>query len=242
MIKKVASIAAADLKSIRQDPMLLLTCIGPIVLIAVYQMGMPIVIPFFQQQFDLSIDDYGKIIFLVFLLMLPLLTGMVGGFLMLEERDMQLISYYAITPFGKKGYLLYRLTSPFVLTLVSVFVFIQLASVVQMPLLWSVVIACIVSLLAPLFSLFLVSYATTRVDGFALSKMASFLITAPFILFFVPKGVQWVAGVLPTFWTVKFIESVWSNNGEGSLYGLYALLIHLLFIWYFYRKFQRSSN
>lgn len=241
-MKKVAPIAIADVKNIRHDPMLLLAFIGPIILITVYQVGGPIALSFFQQKFDFNIAVYSKIIFLVFLLLLPLLTGMVGGFLMLEERDLQLISYYSITPLGKKGYLFYRLISPFVMTIVAVFLFFRLASVVEVSILWSVIIACIVSLLAPLFSLFLVAYATTRVDGFALSKMASFLITAPFILFFVPKGMQWLAGVLPTFWIVKFIESVWNNSGQSILYGMCALFIHLLILWYFYRKCVRNIH
>ncbi|QTD43114.1 hypothetical protein [Sporosarcina sp. Te-1] len=240
MIKKVASLANSDIKNIRTDPMLLLAFIGPLILIVVYHTGIPVGLSILESQFNVDMRLYEKLVFLVFLFMLPLITGMLGGFLMLEEKESQLITYYSITPLGQKGYVLFRLTVPFLITFVSVLLFMKFSHFSSMPIIWFIFTAIITSMLAPLISLFLASFATTRVDGFALSKMSSLLIVAPFILFLVPSGMQWIGGVLLTFWITKLFQSAWSNPSEFIVHLVVSLCAHLIVLLFLCRRFSRQ--
>lgn len=240
MIKKVASLANTDIKNIRTDPMLVLSFIGPLILIVVYHTGIPVGLSILESKINVDMKLYEKLIFLVFLFMLPLITGMLGGFLMLEEKESQLITYYSITPLGQKGYVLYRLTVPFLITFVSVLSFMKFSHFSLMPIIWFVFTAIITSMLAPLISLFLASYATTRVDGFALSKMSSLLIVAPFILFLVPSGMQWIGGVLPTFWITKLFQSAWSNPSDFIVHLVFSICANSIVLLFLYKRFSRQ--
>lgn len=238
MIKRITLMAIADIKNIRHDPMLALALLGPFMLIFIYCTGLPMFMDILWSQFSLSLFPYTKLIFYVFLLMLPVLIGMIAGFFMLEERDMQIISYISVTPFGKKGYLYYRLLSPFVITVLSLVIFLELSGI-AVPFIWKIVIIVIVALLAPLFALFLVAFATNRVEGLALSKSSSFLLLAPFVIHFAPEKIQWVVSVLPTFWTVKVIDEITAGT-HALLYFIVALLFHFVLLFILYKKFDRG--
>lgn len=238
MKKNILAMVLADVRHIQRDAMLMLALLGIILLILVYQMGVPFIVTFFSKTFSFSLYHYMDLFFYIFLLLIPLLLGIIVGFLMLEERDIHVISYFSITPIGKKGYFFYRLATPFILTMCATILYIALSDWEGGSIIWRVGIVLLIALLAPLISLFLVAFASNRVEGLALSKGSGFLIIAPFVLFFVPEKMQWVAGGLPTFWIVKSMEAIQSGTYMISFYYWIGFGFQILLLFILYRKFS----
>jgi fluoroquinolone transport system permease protein len=171
---------------------------------------------------------------------IPMLFGMVYGFILLDERDGGIISYLAITPLGKGGYMLIRMIMPVVLSIFMCVLYLELTgfhkflSTLQISL-----ISLIVSLEAPMILLFLGAFAGNKVEGIALSKgIGIFMI--PIIADYFLKGEwRWIMSVSPLWWIER---AVFSFSVERWLYLAGAAAVHILFLILLFRKFQRRMG
>ena len=96
--------------------------------------------------------------------------------------------------------------------------------------------AILVGLEAPIFCLFLGSFAKNKVEGLALSKASGIFLLAPFVGLFVKSEWQYIAGIFPTFWVSKaFLIGYEKTNPIFWIYIIIGLLIHLVYIFIFLR-------
>ena len=185
---------------------------------------------------------YYPLIVIYFSMLPSLLFGMLTGFIILDERDEEIISFIAVTPLGKNGYFSYKILSSVVLSFVFFFINIYASGLVTIPLVYSIGLALLTAIEAPIGAIFLAAFASNKVEGMALSKVLGMMYIAPFIAYFVKSDLQYFAGVLPTFWVTKAFFSVYYDNG-GYWFLLFAgLVIHLLFIFLLGKKFYNSGR
>jgi hypothetical protein len=76
-------------------------------------------------------------------------------------------------------------------------------------------IAAVAGVSAPLLALVLATAAPNKVAGFAVVKVLNGLNLLPIAAFFLPTPVQYIAGVVPTYWPMR---ALWSAAaGEPHL-------------------------
>jgi fluoroquinolone transport system permease protein len=168
--------------------------------------------------------------------MTPVLIGMMSGLMLLEERDGEMLTYYAITPLTKKGFLMYRLFFPmligFVVSLIVMFI------VHLVPIDWK---RCLVLWLmmfeAPVVALFIASFAKNKVEGLALAKVTTFLLTTPLVIHFVDSKWSMLGMLLPPYWAVKLFIS--STDEWFWLQFVIGVLVHVFVIDLLLKRFQR---
>ena len=160
---------------------------------------------------------------------------MSSAFLLLEECDEGLGSYYQITPAKQFHYLMARIGLPALwgflcaLGIASWFGLSQLS--------FSVIIAC--SFLAVLFgssvAIMIVALASNRVEGLAISKLTGITMLGMFIAGFVSDSWRWLAGILPSFWLGELIleKALWFNLLLGTASSLIWIIL-------FTRKFIKK--
>ncbi|HEX6383923.1 MAG TPA: hypothetical protein VF177_04560, partial [Anaerolineae bacterium] len=146
---------------------------------------------------------YPAIMGAVLLQLVPLFTGMVIGFLLLDQRDDRTLTALQITPLSLNGYLAYRLAVPTLLSVLLTLIVLPLAGFAGIGFLPLLLAAIVAALLAPLFALFLAAFAENKVQGFALMKAAGIILFPPLIAYFVPSGWQLAFGVMPTYWPAR---------------------------------------
>jgi fluoroquinolone transport system permease protein len=239
---KWSLLVRADFRHVLRDEMLLFALCGPVILTVLLSFGFPAVQAWVQATWAVDIGVYASFVLSFFMLLTPLILGMIAGFIMLDERDEGVLHYYAITPLKKSGYVLYRLTVPvgfgFLLT-GGMYVFSGLAADFS----WRIVpVLLLLATFTPMLALFLSAFAHNKVEGIALAKACGVLFLAPVAAYFFSSGWSYLAGILPPFWAAKAFLAV---DEPVLLFGLYVLLGFLSsggVLYVLYRRFEKMMD
>ncbi|MEH7087199.1 hypothetical protein V7139_31535, partial [Neobacillus drentensis] len=211
--------------------MLALTLIAPVLLFLFVRFVTPYAAELVREQFQLDLTVYYDSILSFVILLIPLMLGMMSGFVMLDERDENVISYYAITPLTKQGYFLYRLAMPLLMSILFTFFLLTYGGLAPIHITQIAIILPIASLEAPLLTLFLVAFAANKVEGLALSKAAGLIIFAPILIYFIPMPWQLFAGILPSYWVSKtLLVGIEQSASASFIYAIVGVIVHLLVI------------
>jgi fluoroquinolone transport system permease protein len=192
--------------------------------------------------FDLT--PYYPLVMGGFLMTAPGMVGMVIGFLLLDERDARTLTALRTTPLSMREYLVYRVALPLLLGTVATLIGYPITGLVPLPLTSLLPIVVVGSLSAPLLALILALAAPNKVAGFAVVKVLNTVNLLPIVAYFVPRPVQYVAGIFPTYWPMR---ALWSAAVEEDydtylvLGGVVSVLALLLITRLFDRRLLRHA-
>jgi fluoroquinolone transport system permease protein len=230
-----------DYKLLKGDPMLMLSMGVPFILWAIMQFLVPWVMEVALAQWDLDLSPYYIQAGTFFLMLVPMLMGMVYGFVLLDERDGGIITAISVTPTGKKGYLLLRMGIPITISFVFVLLFVLLLhlsdfrSLVQL-----VLIALVISSQSLILLLFLGAFADNKVMGLAISKGFGILLLGPLLDYVLPSSLNWIGGYSPMFWASRAFLT--PDEFQFWLYLGIAIIFHSILLWILFRKFRARSD
>lgn len=230
----LASLSLNDLRNVRREPLLLYMLVIPPVMVVTLRLLLPPATGYLSENlgFDL-VPYYPMLLSFFFVLQIPLLFGVLVGLLTLDERDAGTLTALRVTPISMSGYVLYRGASGVVLSLLYVPLTLLASGLVPLSLVPAVAaVALLAGLMAAVFALIIVAFASNKVEGLALTKGLSVFMLGPLAAYFVSSDWQLMFGVLPTYWPVKafWVASEGGNYGPHVIAGLaYALpLVGLL--------------
>jgi len=192
--------------------------------------------------FDLA--PYYPLIMGGYLMTAPGIVGMVIGFLLLDERDARTLVALRVTPLSMRRYLAYRVTLPLLFGTASTLVGYPLIGITPLPLTSLLAIATVAGLSAPLLALVLATAAPNKVAGFAMVKVLNGVNLLPVVAFFLPLPLQYVAGVLPTYWPMRAFWSAAAGEEYAVYLGIGALVFAValaLAAWLFDRRLLRRG-
>lgn len=221
---------------ITRDNMLWAVCIAPLLVAVFFRWGIPhletLLCVHFQQQTVLS--EYYLLFDLFLSLITPYLFCFAAAMVMLTEYDENITSYMAITPIGKKGYVLSRLLLPAVISFFASMLLMHFFTLTVWPL-WVVTITCLLtSLLSVVIALLIFTFSHNRVEGMAVAKLSGLVMLGLPVPFFLSSGLQYLFSPLPSFWIAKF------SVERDILLLLPAILFSLLWVRLLYRKFEQK--
>jgi len=192
--------------------------------------------------FDLT--PYHPLVMGGYLMTAPAMVGMVIGFLFLDERDARTLTALRTTPLSMRQYLAYRVALPLLLGTASTLIGYSLTGLTPLALSSLLPMAIVAGLSAPILALVLAIAAPNKVAGFAVVKVMSAVNLLPVVAYFVPRPLQFVAGVFPTYWPMR---ALWSA-AAGASYGAYLVLgtvvsglTLVLAAWLFERRLLRRG-
>ncbi len=239
-MNRIIELAGADWRNIRRDPMLIISFIAPFFLLALVYFLFPLAEIAIQQKFSFSIQSYFSFVCIFFLPLIPMLMGMVYGFILLDERDAGLIAYLAVTPLGKSGYLFTRMAIPTVFSFLYILMFIYFSGMKIVPgNVQLILLTLVLSSEAPLVLLTLGAFASNKVEGMAISKGFGLFLTAVFIDFLVHAKWTFLLAVSPLWWIGR---GFLSTGLSAWLYLAGAIVFHAGLWFFLLRKFKQSLN
>jgi fluoroquinolone transport system permease protein len=236
-MRTVRALGPIDAKSVLRDRMLRWLLVFPLLIGVVVRWGVPALTARVQTRYGLDLTPYLPLVMSFVLLTVPTITGVVVGFLLLDERDDRTLTALQVTPLTLGGYLAYRISLPTVLSVVMTMLVMPLAGLVEMDVGPLVAVAVAAAPQAPLYAVFLAACAANKVQGFALLKAAGVLAWPPMFAYFIAPPRQWAFGVVPQYWPVKLFWMLDAGEphawlflaaGLGYQAGLIALLIRRL--------------
>lgn len=224
-IKALRALAPIDLRGIRRDSMLLYIAVMPVVLALVVRFVVPWIRAQFLLRTSFDIEPYYFLVMSYFCVMLSSgLVGMAVGFLVLDERDSQTLRALQVSPLSMRDYVTYRITVPLVLSILMTLIAYPLAGLGNLSLAQQFTVAVSAALLAPLWMLFLASFAANKVQGFALLKAAGFIMMMlPMFAYFTKSNWYWLFGVIPSFWPLKIYWLL--EAGKSSVWPFFLIAI-----------------
>lgn len=241
-MKKLLLLFLADMKNTMRDSTLMLLCAGPVLVWLFLKLLIPLAADFALVKFGADISGYYPLILIYMSLLPSMLFGMVIGFIILDERDEDIISYIAVTPVGRKGYFLYKIIASFTVSFLFFFIIMYTTGLSNIPFGYSIALAFMAALEAPFASFFLASFAENKVEGLALSKILGIMYVSPFAAYFVKSDLQFIAGILPPFWIAKAFFEIPFSIYNYSLYILIGIFIHLVFLALIVKKFLQMQK
>jgi fluoroquinolone transport system permease protein len=222
-------LTAGGFRLIRRDAMLGLLLAAPWLAGAALGLGLPLLAPILLTTLKFDLTAWYPLADMLMLSLTPMMVGTLAAFLMLDERDEGVGSYYDVTPIGGAGYLFSRLALP-VLWSVLVAPLLMAAFSLSHPSLARVLaVALVGGLSASSSALLLLALSGNKVEGLAVSKMMGVLVL-PIVLPFI-TGSPWamLAGVFPAYWMGALLQ--------GPLWMLIpGVAVSIVWLWVTYRR------
>ncbi|NQT64146.1 MAG: hypothetical protein HQ556_14400 [Candidatus Marinimicrobia bacterium] len=237
----VTVLALGDLKLIVRDSTLVMAVFGPLA-ITILLFFLPVIESLIQTKFSFDPSPY-RLFIVSFLSLIPgMLFAMIYGFIILDERDEDVIDFISITPLRKEGYLTYKLIMPMLLSAGFFLFIIYATALVQLNPIHAMGIAIMVAIEAAIGTLFLVAFSENKVEDLAFSKLLGIMYLAIPLVFFWNSSWHWLSAFLPPFWIAKAF--VHSQTSSIWIWGDFFLgtAVHLFVLQYFLRVFLRRQN
>ncbi len=224
------------IRQISSDSMLYAVCAAPILAAFFFRFGIPYLEALLCGYFNESTILAGYyLLFDLFLVMLtPFMFCFASSMVMLTEYDENMASYLAVTPVGKKGYIVSRLVLPATISYFASVIILHFFSLTRWSLLMLLTVSMLTCLLSIAVSLLLVSFSHNRVEGMAVSKLSGIIMLGLPVPFFLFSEVQYLFSILPSFWIAKLCME------KDLIFLIPALLTSLLWIWPLYKRFEKK--
>ena len=192
-------LARTDLANLRRDPMLVAATLAPVLIGLLIGFGFEPAVAAAAEFVDLG--PHRAVVVGAGLALVPLLAGLVVGFITAEEREEKILDAVAITPVGRSGFLCYRFGLPGVLGGVSSGV---LAVVIGNLAAGQVAaVAVLAGGTAVMVTMAIAVLAKDRVQALAISKLTGFVVVVAVGYQFVDGSWRIPLGLVPTTWLVE---------------------------------------
>jgi len=224
------------IRQITTDSMMLAVIIAPLLTALLFRFVIPAVENLLSEglQKTAVLSEYYLLFDLILSTMTPFLFCFASSMVMLTEYDENLTGYLAVTPVGKRGYVLSRLLLPALFSFFGSFLLLSLFSLTPWRLGIQLVICFLASTLSIIISLLIFSFSHNSVEGMAMAKLSGLLLLSLPVPFFLLSKIQYLFSPLPSFWMAKFAL-------EQKLYFLLpAILTAFLWIFLLYGRFEKK--
>ncbi|UNC93016.1 hypothetical protein [Candidatus Contubernalis alkaliaceticus] len=208
-IQVIKILGKNDLKNIMRDDYISYLIFMPLGLGLLLRWGLPAVLDALGTYFASDLSSYYAVIAVCsVLLLLPIISGAIAGFLHLDQKDNKITSVLLLTPVSPRQYMLYNLLLPFFGSLLGTWLALLLANPADLGLLRLFVLSLSASPLAPLLAFAVACFAENKIQGFAMMKGTIALWIAPISAFYISPPWQYLLGIIPLYWPCRLYQVI----------------------------------
>jgi len=201
-LRRLSRFIAADLRLVARDALLALLVFVPFLAATTLRFLFPALCRLVEGATAFRLSEYATMARVVIMLFPGMFYGTVSGFLLLDDRDDGVSSYWGATPIGRPGYLLSRL---------GLFSALALAAGIAAGPLFGhgeatpgldVAVAALGATQVAAFGLALAALAANKVEGLALVKALGVVDAAPLAVYLTPplRALGWA---FPQYWAAE---------------------------------------
>lgn len=224
------------IRQIAGDSMLFAILLAPLLAGSFFRFGIPqieiLLCGYFSRNGILT--DYYLLFDLLLATLTPFMFCFASAMVILTEIDENIVRYIAVTPVGKRGYLISRLVFPAGISAVCSVLMLHFFSLTDITLVLKLIVCVMTAIMSVSANLMIITFSHNRVEGMALGKITGLLMLGLPIPFFLISKMKYAVSFLSSFWIA---ELAIENN---LLYAIPALFISVVMIGFLYQKFQRK--
>jgi len=237
----VVRLALNDFKNIIRDKLLIsLAILYPVILVMFSQ----ILVQFIAPNLKGSIPLAGNftMFFFLFVTIIPILYGFIASFLILDEKDEHLLTVLRVMPISRNTYLVYRMLFLTFFSFIVLLIFPLLSGLIentQFTYVHYIPIAVFFSLLTPFSAMLVSSFATNKVQAFAIFKISATIYMLPLFTFLISDNLKYVFSLAPNFWGFIALKEVLTNGSNDYLHlsiGFVYTILLIIGLFYIFNK------
>ncbi len=226
-------LAVNDLRNIIRDRFFLFAFFAyPVMLILFSRILVHIIEPRIGGIFQLASEFSLVLMFLV--VIIPFIYSFIAAFIILDERDEHLLTVLRIMPISRTSFLAFRMFFMLVFSFIVLLIFPPLSGLVNMAefsYLAYIPTALLFALFTPVASLLVASFATNKVQAFAIFKIGGTVFIIPIFAFFLNLGnLKWIFSPIPTFWSLLSLDAVLKNGSIDFFSLAIGFIYHIALI------------
>ena len=130
-----------------------------------------------------------------------LMSGMMAGFLLLDEKDERTLQALSVTPVPLYHYTNYRFTLAALFSFLLCIVMLYIINIALLTFWQILLFSAAASLMSVITALFLIIFSQNKVQGFAMGKFTSVAGWVILIGWFIPEYWQWLLAIFPPFFS-----------------------------------------
>ena len=218
-MKNLVTYTGNDLRQIFRDPVLYVMCSIPFLFIALLRFGLPPLVEVLP-----VLESYRLVILASICLVTTMFPAFIFAFIILDEKDLDIMSAIRVLPVSSSGFIVYRLLFIFVFS----FLFNMLILVLSNGTAWMpgrmLAISLPLAMVSPASCLFITAFASNKIVGTTWMKGLNFLFMIPVLTYIFRGNWEYMLGILPFYWIFKMFDPgfqvlPWTiNYAIGCLY------------------------
>lgn len=208
----------------------------PVMIILFSRIIVHLIAPRIENVFPLGANFY--LLFMFFIILIPFIFSFIAAFLILDERDEHLLTVLRVMPVSRNSYLTFRLFFMSVFSFIVLMIFPPLSGLIdstQFSYFAYIPVAILFALFTPVSTLLVASFATNKVQAFAIFKIGGTVFLLPIFAFFLNLGnLKYIFSPIPNFWSLLSLDSVIIKGTVDVVsltvgYAFHIVLIIILF-------------
>jgi hypothetical protein len=232
----VTKLMVNDLRNIARDRLLAYSAaLIPVAIVIICRLFIPWVS---EQVYTLT--PYYPVLFMMMATLIPMLFGFVIGFLIMDERDEQLLTVLRVMPISRSGYLVYRMLLLSLIAFLILAAFPLLTGLISISFADYLPSAVLFALFTPILALIMNVAASNKVQAFAVMKMLGSVFFLPLFSLFIADYLKYIFSVIPNFWTYMALDSVLSKGTQDYVFLAVGAVYHLALIAGLFVLFNRK--
>lgn len=225
-MKQTIRLFQIGLRQIMRDGMLFALIPAPVMIGLLFRLGIPFVNRAIEEKLSFSLLPWYGLVDGLLICLTPMLTAMITAFLLLEERDEGISAFYQVTPTAGYSYMVARIGFPMAWAILVTSIITLICRLSGLSVMAVLCCALVSTLMGIALAMMVVTIASNRVEGLALSKLMGISLLGLVAVWAVPAPYAYLAAFLPSFWIGRIIA-------EGLAPFSLAMALSLCAIWIF---------
>jgi len=239
-------LAVNDLRNIIRDRFLVFGMfIYPVMIILFSRILVHLISPRIENSIEFASPAFFPVFFMLFSLFIPIIFGFISAFLLLDERDEHLLTVLKIMPISRNNFLITRMFFMSLFAFIILLIFPPLSGLIdntQFSYTAYVPVAVLYSLFAPFSALLVSSFATNKVQAFAIFKISGTVYMIPLFAFFlIQDNFKYIFSPIPNFWTFMALDSVIQNGQLDFVPLVVGFVYHIILIGALFYIFNKKN-
>lgn len=229
----ILKLAINDFRNILRDRFFVFAFFAyPVMLITVSRIIIHLIAPRIANVFPLAANY--PLLLMFFIIIVPFIFSFISAFLILDERDEHLLTVLRVMPISRNSYLIYRMFFMSFFAFIVLLIFPILSGLIedtQFSYFSYIPVAVLFALFTPLSALLVASFATNKVQAFAIFKIGGTVFILPIFAFFLNLGnLKYVFSPVPNFWSLLALDSVIKNGTLDIIPLVIGFAFHIVLI------------
>ena len=240
----ILKLAINDFKNIIRDRFFLFAFFAyPVMLITFSRIIIHLIAPRVQSFFPLAANF--PLLFMFFIIIIPFIFAFIAAFLILDERDEHLLTVLRVMPISRNSYLIYRMFFMSLFSFIILMIFPPLSGLIdgtQFSYVAYLPVAILFALFTPVSALLVASFATNKVQAFAIFKIGGTVFILPIFAFFLNlDNLKYIFSPIPNFWSLMALDSVIKNGTIDFVPLTVGFIFHIVLIGVLFYIFNKKN-